>query len=150
MLPAVTAIAHVALKVRDLKESLTFWRDTLGFAEMMRINHEDGALMLVYLRITDTQYLELFPDGQGTRAPGREQVAINHVCLQTDDLDKTVAYLRHKNIALTIAPKMGLDGNRQAWFEDPDGNRIELMQMMPNNMQEEAIASLRARTGQVA
>jgi lactoylglutathione lyase len=43
---------------------------------------------------------------------------------------------------LTTEPKLGLDGNRQAWFEDPDGNRIELMQMLPGNMQEAAIKRL--------
>jgi lactoylglutathione lyase len=26
-------------------------------------------------------------------------------------------------------PKMGLDGNLQAWIRDPDGNVIELMQI---------------------
>ena len=42
----------------------------MGFAEMMRLNRDDGSLWLVYLRITDTQFLELFPDGEGERAPG--------------------------------------------------------------------------------
>ncbi len=139
MLPAITAIAHFALKVRDLETSLAFWRDTLGMAEMMRINHDDGSLMLVYLRITDTQYVELFPGGEGSRAPDRNAVAVNHVCLQTDDIAATADYLKQKGIALTVEPRMGLDGNMQAWFEDPDGNRIELMQMMPGNMQATAI-----------
>ena len=39
---------------------------------------------------------------------------------------------------------MGADGNLQAWIEDPDGNRIELMQMDPNNMQSKALKRLRA------
>ena len=39
---------------------------------------------------------------------------------------------------------MGADYNYQAWIEDPDGNRIELMQMMPDSMQLAAIARLKA------
>jgi lactoylglutathione lyase len=38
---------------------------------------------------------------------------------------------------------MALDGNRQAWIEDPDGHRIELMQLSPDCLQLEAIARLR-------
>ena len=37
---------------------------------------------------------------------------------------------------------MGADYNHQAWIEDPDGNRIELMQMMPKAMQLEAIRTM--------
>ena len=42
--------------------------------------------------------------------------------------------------------KMGADGNRQAWIEDPDGNRIELMEMAPDCLQLKAIARLKAMT----
>ena len=38
---------------------------------------------------------------------------------------------------------MAADKNWQAWIEDPDGNRIELMQIMPDCLQLEAIARLK-------
>jgi lactoylglutathione lyase len=136
-------IGHVALKVADIERSLQFYRDTMGFAEMMRLHRDDGALWLVYLRVTDTQFLELFPHGEGPRAPGSGQTAINHFCLECADLDATASALRAVGVALTVEPKMGADNNRQCWIEDPDGNRIEFMQMAPNSMQVEAIARLR-------
>ena len=46
-------------------------------------------------------------------------------------------------IKLTVEPKLGADNNYQCWIEDPDGNRIEFMQMGPNSMQAEAIRRLR-------
>lgn len=67
--------AAAALKVADVARSLEFYRERLGFAEMMRLNNDDGSLWLVYLRITDTQ-LELFPGGQGSRASGSEVTAV--------------------------------------------------------------------------
>ena len=139
----LAGIGHVALKVADIGRSLEFYRDRLGFAEMMHLNNDDGSLWLVYLRITDTQFLELFPDGQGDRAPDRDATAVNHFCLECDDLDITAARLRGAGVELTVEPKMGLDGNRQCWIEDPDGNRIEFMQMSPSSMQVEAIGRLR-------
>ena len=139
----LAGIGHVALKVADIGRSLEFYRDRLGFAEMMHLNNDDGSLWLVYLRITDTQFLELFPDGQGDRAPDRDATAVNHFCLECDDLDATAARLRDAGVKLTVEPKMGLDGNRQCWIEDPDGNRIEFMQMSPDSMQAKAIMRLR-------
>ena len=140
---AIKMIAHTALKVADLDRSLAFYRDTLGFAEMMRINFpEDGRLMLVYLRLTDTQYLELFPGGEGKRAPGPDMTAIHHFCLEVDDLKATAVDLAARGVALTIKPQLGLDDNWQCWIEDPDGNRIEFMQMMPGCLQELAIKRL--------
>ena len=141
-IPGIKAIAHWALKVSDLDHSLAFYRDTLGFREMMRLHHDNGDVWLVYLRITDTQFVELFPGGEGTRAPGRDATAINHICLEVESVDGAAEHLRKIGVKLTAEPKLGLDGNRQAWFEDPDGNRIELMQMLPGNMQEEAIKRL--------
>ena len=75
----ITSLAHVALKVKDLDRSLDFYVNKLGFKEMMRLDKPDGSpgVWLVYLRITDDQYLELFPDGEGDRAPGRDATAIN-------------------------------------------------------------------------
>ena len=138
----ISQIAHWALKVADLETALGFYRDSLGFKEMMRINHEDGRLMLVYLRVTDTQFVELFPDGRGSMAPDEETTSMHHVCLQVDSIAETAAALQRLGVELYRAPKLGLDGNNQCWIKDPDGNRIEFMQMLPGNMQEHAIARL--------
>ncbi len=140
-------LAHVALKVKDLNTSLDFYSGKLGLMEMMRLPKPDGSagVWLVYLRITDDQYLELFPDGIGAKAPDRDAVAINHICLGVEDLDSTIAHLKSVGIALTIQKKMAADKNWQAWIEDPDGNRIELMQIMPDCLQLEAIAQLKKK-----
>jgi lactoylglutathione lyase len=143
-LPGINQIAHWALKVSDLERSLAFYRDTLGFAEMMRINWpETGKLLLVYLRVTDTQFVELFPGGEGDVAPSEDITSMHHVCLQVDSIADVAAALEKLGVPLFRAAKLGLDGNNQCWIKDPDGNRIEFMQMLPGNMQEAAIARLK-------
>lgn len=141
----LTGIGHVALKVADITRSLAFYRDRLGFEEMMHLDHDDGSLWLVYLRITDTQFLELFPGGEDAAAPGPDRTAVNHFCLETGDIEATANALRAAGIPLTVEPKMGLDGNMQCWIADPDGNRIEFMQMGQQSMQAAAIRRLNAR-----
>lgn len=139
----IKSIAHVAIRVKDIERSLDFYVNRFGFEEMFRL-HRDGVLWIVYLRVTDDQFLELFPDGTGDRAPDSEAVALNHVCLSVDDIDEVIAQLAAKGVSLSRPKKVGVDHNLQAWVEDPDGNRIELMQMVEQCPQREAIRRLAA------
>ncbi len=138
---SITSIGHVAIRVKHIDRTLDFYIDKLGFEEMLRLER-DGRLWLVYLRITDEQYLEVFPDAQGERAPPAESNGLNHVCLTVSNIDDAVAELGAADIPLYRPKKLGADGNLQAWIEDPDGNRIELMEMATDGMQAEAIKHL--------
>jgi lactoylglutathione lyase len=141
---AFSGIGHIAIRVRDIERSLEFYTKRLGFPEMLRLACSDGSLFLIYLRITDTQYLELFPNGVGECAPGREATGLNHLCLTVDNIDVCLAELAAAGVPLSRELKTGPDGNRQAWIEDPDGHRIEIMEMAQASMQEQAIARIRA------
>lgn len=138
----VVGIGHVAIRVTDVERTLDFYVGKLGFREMMRLER-DGRLWLLYLRVTETQFIEVFPEGEGGRAPGKEAVGFNHLCLEVSDIEAAIAELAASGVALTNPLKLGADGNRQAWIEDPDGHRIELMQMAPDSLQAQALARLR-------
>ena len=137
-----TSIGHVAIRARDLDSVVAFYTEKLGLAEMFRLNQDDGSLMLVYLRLTDDQYIEIFPNGVG-EAPARNAVGFTHLCLAVSDLEATVAALEAAGVTIDIALKTGKDGNRQAWISDPEGNRIELMEMASDSLQAQAIARLK-------
>ncbi len=138
----ITGIGHIAIRARDFDRVLSFYTDTLGLAEMFRLHQDNGDLMLVYVRVTDTQYLEFFPNGVGEGAPPREATGLNHLCLTVDDIEQVVARLTERGVPLARPLITGRDGNRQAWIEDPEGNRIELMEMSPTSKQAEALARL--------
>ena len=137
-----TSIGHVAIRARDLDSVVAFYTDKLGLAEMFRLNQDDGSLMLVYLRLTDDQYIEIFPNGVG-EAPARNAVGFTHLCLAVSDLEATVTALEAAGVTIDIALKTGKDGNRQAWISDPEGNRIELMEMATDSLQAQAITRLK-------
>jgi len=139
----ITGLGHVAIKVKDIDRTLGFYVDKLGFPEMMRLNRDDGSLWLVYLRITDDVFLEVFPGAEDNRAPGQGANGVNHLCLVIENLDVFCPQLESKGIPLTQPIKTGADGNRQAWIEDPDGNRIELMEMHPHCLQYRGLERLR-------
>lgn len=138
-----TGLAHIAIRARDLETSVRFYVEQLGCAELFRLNRDNGDLMLVYLRVTDDQYIEIFPHGEGEGAAPPQAAGMNHFCLAVADLDHTVAELERRGATMTRGITLGRDGNRQAWLADPDGVRIELMEMAPDSSQARAIARLR-------
>jgi len=138
----VSCISHVALRVKDIGRSLDFYVGKLGFKEMFRLER-DGKLWLMYIRVTDTQYLELFPEGQGERPAAPTAIGYNHICLAVPDMEQSVKQLEALGIPLTRPKIKAADGNWQTWIEDPDGHRIELMQIAKDGMQVEAIRRMR-------
>lgn len=128
----ITDLGHAAFAVHNVDAALAFYAK-LGLTESFRLNHQDGSLMLVYLHVGGDRFLELFPGGPEP-ATGRVQ-SFKHVCLLTDDLPGDVERLRADGVTIDREPKVGLDGNLQAWISDPDGNAIELMQLVESSPQ---------------
>ena len=147
-MPAFDSLGHVALRVNDLDRSLDFY-GRLGFPEFLRLTNDDGSPWICYLRITDSVYLELFPGGDGARLPNDGRAGVNHLCLTTPDIEACEAHLRSTGVPLEAPrnPNRGLDGNRGMWVVDPDGNRIEIMEMAPACIQYEAIKAFNAGKG---
>ena len=138
----ITGIGHPAFHVRNLEAVLDFYCNQLGFEEMFRLYHPDGQLWIIYLRINDATYLELFPEGVEATPQPPKAVGFSHLCLTVDEMDQKVAELERRGVVLDRPIKVGMDGNRQAWIKDPEGNRIELMEMSPNSQQARAIERL--------
>jgi lactoylglutathione lyase len=137
----VKSIVHVALDVSNIEASLEFYVGKLGFEEMYRVEFAKR-LGIVNLRITDTQYLELFPVAADAPAPAHNVGGLHHLCLAVEDIDAVIAEITARGVVLTRPRKLGMDGNVQAWIADPDGNRIELMQVSPGSLTEQAIERL--------
>jgi lactoylglutathione lyase len=140
---SISGIGHIAIRVKEIGRTLDFYAGRLGLREMFRLER-DGRLCIVYLRITDDQYLEIFPEGVGAPPPS-EAVGYNHLCLAVDDMSQALAELAVAGVPLVQQRKTGLDGNEQAWIADPDGHRIELMQVAAGSLQAKAIARLRVQ-----
>jgi len=138
-------LGHLALRVNDLDKSLAFY-EKVGFREMTRLLNDKGEAWIVYLRITDDQYLELFPNGVTKPNTARDAIGIFHICLTVENIDETFAALAKVGIEPSQPRKStrGIDGNRGGWIEDPDGTQIEVMEMAPNCIQYQAIEKLRA------
>jgi catechol 2,3-dioxygenase-like lactoylglutathione lyase family enzyme len=115
---------HVALRVADLDRSLEFYR-SLGYDVVGTVRETQfGTLTVLKLPRDPFVSLELVHDPS---RPVTSTEAVNHLVVQTDDLDATIADLAARGVPAEPPAEPG-PGLRTSWLTDPDGYRIELVQ----------------------
>lgn len=126
----MNAVQHIALNCRDLKCQEEFYTKHFGFRRA-RVFNADTPTEFIMLRLGST-CLELFSaQGEAKADVGKEQpVGFKHLAFEVPDLDAAVAGLAAEGIETDpIIDYSGVvAGLRVCFFNDPDGNRLELMQ----------------------
>lgn len=123
----IKQLAHLCIHTRDLDATLAFYCDALGMTKAFDFERQ-GKPFGYYLNLGANTFLEVFEGDPG--AVGN----INHLCLETDDLDATLARLTKHGVEATDK-KLGADHSWQSWITDANGVRIELHQYTDKSMQ---------------
>jgi catechol 2,3-dioxygenase-like lactoylglutathione lyase family enzyme len=123
--PRLTGVAHMAIYAHDVDKSLAFYKDFLGFGEPFRLTKSSGGLHLTLIKISDRQYIELFPEN----VPGTDR--LNHIALETDDAEAMRAYLASRGVKVPDKVGIGRIGNANFNITDPDGHTVEIVQYKP-------------------
>ena len=140
-------LAHAAITVKDMEKSLRFYEEGFGMKKAFEMPRpETGEPWIVYVYIGEGQFMELFYGGENDYAWDEKDRAYNHLCFETEDIHKAVARLQEAGYTMDILPNVGCDGNWQAWITDPDGVRIEIMQVAPDSPQREAAKRLSGKS----
>lgn len=141
----IKTIGHAAFDCYQFEQTLDFYTRVLGFEEMFRLYTDDDAdkdeLWIIYLRISDQSYIELYPKTGEMPTRGG---SYSHLCLEVADIEITRREMIERGATLDGEIRLGKDGNLQLWTRDPEGNRIEFMQMMPDSLQMRAIERIKA------
>jgi catechol 2,3-dioxygenase-like lactoylglutathione lyase family enzyme/predicted enzyme related to lactoylglutathione lyase len=131
-------VMHVGFIAHDRTRLDRFWRDVLGFRPYWAGGMKDDVPTWISLQTPDgTDWLEYMivgtPDGRGIPA-GMSQATLgifNHVSLGVPDT--RAAYTRLWNgdrlAGQDGLPKIGRDAKWQLNLIDPDGTRVELMEL---------------------
>jgi catechol 2,3-dioxygenase-like lactoylglutathione lyase family enzyme len=133
----ITRISHVAFIVKDLDRSLHFYCSVLGFKKLYELVGEAKGVSFksVYMQISRGQFLELFPGGTTESPWSMQRIGFSHLCLEVDNLDESIETMKTNGIPFLVPPCIGQDRTRLFWVEDPEGNKIEFMEIPPDSMQ---------------
>jgi lactoylglutathione lyase len=136
-------IGHIAIRARDIGATVAFYRDVLGMKEAFKMYHgEGGKLSTIYLCMAPGQFIEIFPDGTEERPIENNTVGYSHLCIEVENAAKTLEELRAKGMPVDRELQTGLSKCTMFWTHDPDGNRIEFMELTPESLQAQAVKRL--------
>lgn len=131
----IKGIGHLAFDVANMEQSLHFYCDILGLKRAFAIPHDDGKPWIEYIKVADNQFIELFYGAENKPEQVARPIGFSHLCLEVEDIHTISAHLKSCGLKLDVEPMQGKDHNWQAWAKDPDGNRIEFMQLHPDSPQ---------------
>lgn len=109
-------VHHVSLNVDDVEAALAFYVDDLGLT--VRADRPDFDFGGAWLDVGGQQVHLI----EGAVPTQRGQ----HFALEVADIDAAVAELRARG--LTVTDPVSVGRARQAFLDDPSGNRVELQQ----------------------
>ena len=115
---------HTMVRVTNLEESLSFYRDKLGLKELRRTDNDKGRFTLVFLAAPGDEQAQVEltwnwdPEEYGI---GR---AFGHLAYQVDDIYAACERLQKHGVTINRPPRDG----RMAFVRSPSGISIELLQ----------------------
>ena len=119
-------IDHVAVVTTDVERAAKFYTDAPGFREVGRLETSHSGT-LVFLSLGGTM-VELFGGGKPKASGDTGGVGYRHIALLVDDTDAEYERLKALGVEFTMEPATVESGLRIAFFTDPDGSPIEIMQ----------------------
>lgn len=112
----VRDLHHVSINVADVERSTAFYVDVLGMEPLPRPDFGFAGAWLGFGGGRQVHLIEAaVPEDRG-----------QHFAFQVDDIDAAVAALRASGTDVRGPVPVGDTSARQAFFHDPDGNRLEL------------------------
>jgi methylmalonyl-CoA epimerase len=107
-------VHHVAVVVRDIDESLRFWRDLLGLEVELVLPIEHDRVTIAFLGVGESK-IELVQPTDDTTGVARflanKGEGFHHVCFEVDDIAAALTRLALDGIELIdTAPRMGAEG----------------------------------------
>ena len=128
--PLLKQVAHTCIFARDLDATEAFYNDVFGIPTAFTFKRGEEKIGY-YLDLGGRTFIEVFRKADSSFA---ETNQINHICLETEDLDGLLNHVRSKGVTITDK-KLGVDGTWQAWTSDPNGVKLEIFQYTADSLQ---------------
>jgi catechol 2,3-dioxygenase-like lactoylglutathione lyase family enzyme len=121
---------HIGITVADEAKAMAFYRDVHGFREIWRGGRDDETINWINMALPGDSgdYIEFMLIREQPPLP--QLGTLHHICLHTDDIQKTWAELKRRGIPdeERFRPRIGRNKRWLLNTWDPDGTRVEFME----------------------
>jgi len=122
----IKCVATVFLPVTDQERALAFFRDQLGFDVHTDTDYGEGIRWVEVVPPGSTTVIAL--NAPSDWSPGVEAGGRAPFSFHTDDLDAAIATLSERGVEFDDPIRMPAPAPSMAFFSDPDGNKMLLIQ----------------------
>ena len=148
----IVRLNHAVLYVRDLDESVGFYRDVLGF-QLVNMTPEGfaGAAFLQAPGSTNDHDLGLFELGRGAgpSLAGRSTVGLYHLAWEVDTLDALEDTAARLTAAGALVGSSDHGTTKSLYGRDPNGLEFEVVWLIPADLLDDAALAARTRIGRL-
>lgn len=125
-------INHVCIAVKDIDETIQFYREVFGVTDSEVVDIEDQAVRATLIRVGGSQ-LEFIeptdPNGGVAKFIDRRGEGVHHICFEVEDLAGTLQRLDEQGVAvIDREPREGLSGT--IGFLHPKSTRGVLIELV--------------------
>lgn len=120
-------IKLITIHVKNMEESLKFYKENLGFVEVRRIEHMEGLLM-VFLKDEEAGLIELIENRNSSTCDRIIKESVVSFAISVTDIKHTINELKNNGIEIDKGPIEVPSGETIAFIKDPDGVEIEFIQ----------------------
>jgi catechol 2,3-dioxygenase-like lactoylglutathione lyase family enzyme len=122
--PKITGLSHLAVYTSNPEAADQFYRGVIGAVKLSDPENPQG----VRYALSDTQFVEVLPLPAGAGIN-----RLDHSAWNTDNAEQLRRYLAANNWKTPDKVEKGSDGSR--WFEvfDPEGNKVQFVQLPPHS-----------------
>ena len=123
---------HIAIRVRSLEESISFYRDLLGFRLRECVDEPDEKLRVGFVELNGVELELLDYEGEEPAQEAANQALIPHIAFRVDDLMETSKMMEKKGISFQPGFPKKVLGDRYliAFFNGPNGEILEILQRL--------------------
>lgn len=122
----VRKLLHTRMRVNDLEQTLTFYRDVLGLEVVERHDSPRGSRLAFLKAAGSEELIEIcsYP----ASGPVEVQPDLVHLAFEVEDLDATIAELSQHGVPITDGPTTSSSGSRFAFIDAPEKYEVELIE----------------------
>jgi len=135
----IKRIGHVGILVSDFQRSFEFYTEIMGCKITNRRKRPDGS-ETAFLRFNDTHHdfvIASAPEGVDVTSKVKDRL-VTQIAFEVEDRDeflRALAHLHTNGVKIINGPlthgiesgeNLGGSGSRSFYFNDPDGNRLEI------------------------